>query len=242
MFDTVSGTLGLTGAADTVLILKRQAGAVTLSVRGRDIEETEMAVQFDKGTCRWSILGSAAEVHRSAERKRVIEALRKTGGPLPPKDIQFMAELRNRNATDVLLGKMLRDEEIVRADRGRYALPPNLSEDLPRTDSGQIARQIEKTLPPTPRTDRTDRQIGDQVSVLKCKMEMPNLSDNLSGDLSDAPDHGNLSDLSDLSAPSIQAPASDLWADLDIPPYLRRERLGPPAISTGPDDDLGDLQ
>ena len=63
VFDTVSGSLGLTGAADTILIMKRQAGAVTLHVRGRDIEEAEMALQFDKATCRWSILGAAAEVH-----------------------------------------------------------------------------------------------------------------------------------------------------------------------------------
>jgi hypothetical protein len=34
VFDTVSGTLGLTGAADTIAILKREAGAVTFHVRG----------------------------------------------------------------------------------------------------------------------------------------------------------------------------------------------------------------
>jgi putative DNA primase/helicase len=37
-------------------------------------------------------------------------------------------------------------------------------------------------------------------------------------------------------------PPSELRRDLDIPPFLRRERLGPPAISSGPDDDLGDFQ
>ena len=51
-------------------VMKRQAGTVTLQVRGRDIEETEKALQFDKTACRWSILGAAAEVNRSAERKR----------------------------------------------------------------------------------------------------------------------------------------------------------------------------
>src|ERR1700730_7776698 len=48
VFDTVSGSLGLTGASDTILIMKRQAGAVTLHVRGRDIEEAELALQFSK--------------------------------------------------------------------------------------------------------------------------------------------------------------------------------------------------
>jgi hypothetical protein len=38
--------------------------------------------------------------------------------------------------------------------------------------------------------------------------------------------------------------AGDPWADLGIPPFLDRirpPRLGPPAISAGPDDDLGDF-
>jgi hypothetical protein len=35
----VSGTLGLTGAVDTILVLTKKAGIATLHVRGRDIEE-----------------------------------------------------------------------------------------------------------------------------------------------------------------------------------------------------------
>jgi hypothetical protein len=120
-FDTVSGSLGLTGAADTILIMKRQAGGVTLHVRGRDLEESEIALQFDKATCRWSMLGTAAEVNRSAERKRVLEVL--SSGALAVKDILIRAELRSRNATDQLVYKMVQDGQIVRTDRGHYALP-----------------------------------------------------------------------------------------------------------------------
>lgn len=91
-FDTVSGTLGVTGAADTILILKRSANGVTLYARGRDIEEAELAVEFNRNTCRWRILGQAAEVHRSDERKRVIDALKEAVGPLSAKDIMVQAE------------------------------------------------------------------------------------------------------------------------------------------------------
>jgi hypothetical protein len=35
------------------------------------------------------------------------------------------AEMQNRNAMDILLGKMARGEEIVRVGRGRYDLSPN---------------------------------------------------------------------------------------------------------------------
>ena len=59
-FDTVSGTLGLTGAADTILIMRRHAGSVLLHVRGRDVEESETPLQFNKDTCRWTMLGAEA--------------------------------------------------------------------------------------------------------------------------------------------------------------------------------------
>ena len=61
-FEKVSGTLGLSGAADAVLILDRDSNGATLYGRGRDVEEIEKAVSFDKQTCRWTILGAAAEV------------------------------------------------------------------------------------------------------------------------------------------------------------------------------------
>jgi hypothetical protein len=169
VFNTVSGSLGLSAAADTILVLKRQAGAVTLHIRGRDTEENETALQFNKTSCRWSILGAAVEVRRSAERNRVLEALRQAGRPFDVKDIQLAAELRTRNAADILLGKMVRDGEIVRAERGRYALP-------------------------TP-----DGQITGETPHLKEENEVGNLSTDLSADLSNAADRPNLSDVSDLS-------------------------------------------
>jgi hypothetical protein len=60
VFDTVSGTLGLTGGVDNIAVLKRKAGAVTLHIEGRDLEDQiEKAIFFDRETCRWSILGEA---------------------------------------------------------------------------------------------------------------------------------------------------------------------------------------
>jgi hypothetical protein len=128
-FDTVSGTLGLTGAADTILMLKRRSGGVILLARGRDIEESETALQFDKDTCRWRILGPAAEIQRSTERARVIEVLRATGQPLSIREIMTEAEMSNRNAVDILLSKMAKDSEIVRVGRGRYALISTFKKD-----------------------------------------------------------------------------------------------------------------
>lgn len=153
VFDTISGTLGLSAAADTILIMKRQAGTVTLWVRGRDLEESETALQFNKTACRWSILGAAAEVNRSAERKKVIDALTEAGRPLQVKEIWVAADLKTRGATDALLHKMAKDGEVTRLDRGQYSLP----------DAGKIGKKersgdqdIEETQETDNLTDLTD--------------------------------------------------------------------------------------
>jgi RecA-family ATPase len=127
-FDTVSGTHGITGAADTILILKRTANGVTLHARGRDIEEAELAVQLSRDSCKWTILGQAAEVRRSDERSRVIVTLKKANGPMSVKAIMATADLSSRNAADILLFKMATDGQIERVGRGQYALPSNLSD------------------------------------------------------------------------------------------------------------------
>ena len=121
-FDTVSGTLGLVGAADTVLLLKRRPTGTVLYARGRDIEESETAVQFNKAICKWTILGPVAEVHRSNDRARVLEVLAAAGRPLPVKEIQTRADLPSRNAADSLLFRMVEAGEIKRVAKSVYDL------------------------------------------------------------------------------------------------------------------------
>lgn len=129
-FDTVSGTLGLTGAADTIIIMKRHGGSVTLHVRGRDTEEAEKALQFQKSSCKWAILGEASEVHRSVERQRILVALEETKGPMTPKEIMLATGMRTRNAADQLLFKMKRSGEVMATDRGQYCLPNYVPQDV----------------------------------------------------------------------------------------------------------------
>jgi AAA domain-containing protein len=122
-FDMVSGTNGLTGAADTILVLKREAGNVTLYARGRDIEEKETACRFDRNTCRWTLLGEAETVHSSGERAAIVSALGSVGAEgMHISEIMAATERDNRNSVDQLLHKMHREGELVRVKRGQYAL------------------------------------------------------------------------------------------------------------------------
>lgn len=120
-FDTVSGTNGLTGAADTILILRRESGGVTLCGRGRDIEEFELAVQFQKDTCRWRVLGDADELKMSNERRAVMEALRPAAEPLTIAEVAALTG-HSVTATKKLLFRMFQAGELQRNQRGRYSV------------------------------------------------------------------------------------------------------------------------
>jgi hypothetical protein len=120
-FDTVSGTLGLTGAADAILLLKRDpAGMCVLHGRGRDIEEFEKAVRFDKDSCVWRMLGDADQERLTKERRRIIEVLGDAEQPMGPKAIADESGMKVANVK-FLLSKMLADGAIEKAvdDKGR---------------------------------------------------------------------------------------------------------------------------
>ena len=123
--EKVSGTNGLPGAADTTIILDRDGEGVTLSGRGRDIAEFETALEFDKDTCRWRVLGDAAEVRRSDERKTILEALAEEGEPVGPNVIADVSGMKRDNVR-ALLGRMVKAGEVQKIGRGKY-LHPDIS-------------------------------------------------------------------------------------------------------------------
>ena len=74
-FDTVSGTTGLTGAADSTLVLTSTKDGQILLGRGRDMREFERALQFDPDTCLWSDLGPPEGVFVNETRRLIRIAL-----------------------------------------------------------------------------------------------------------------------------------------------------------------------
>ena len=67
----VSGTNGLAGAADTVLVLKRSRGSAdgVLHVTGRDVNETEYALRFNAEHGAWQLLDGPAVDHLFPRRR-----------------------------------------------------------------------------------------------------------------------------------------------------------------------------
>ena len=121
--EALSGSNGLSACADTTLVLDRDQNGCTLYGRGRDIEEIETAVQFEKATCRWRALGKASDVRRTDERSVILELLADNREPMSPSEIADALGLP-RNNVKQLLFKMAKAGEVEKSGkRGHYAHP-----------------------------------------------------------------------------------------------------------------------
>jgi len=131
--DTLSGTQGIAGSADYVLVLtrKRNSDEGVLAVTGRDIEEAEYAVKTDQGI--WSldgvdILDAAATVRTRAEvaqQSRLgtqsLDAMKFVNGraTTAPADLAAHLDIDNRVAGN-LLARLAEAGYVAKPSRGTY--------------------------------------------------------------------------------------------------------------------------
>jgi hypothetical protein len=130
--DEVSGTLGLNGSADTVLVLRRSRGQAdaTLHVTGRDVDDQELALKWDQQYTTWTALGAAQDYRRSTEQQEVLHHLRKKGVAMTPAELA-PALGKKRDTVKHLMSRMV-DAGILRVAKGKYSIPP-----VPGVPSGQ---------------------------------------------------------------------------------------------------------
>jgi hypothetical protein len=151
-----------------VIVMANKGGGAVLDVRGRDVESAELAIVFNKDACRWTILGAAAEVHQSDQRKAIIAALVERGEPMRITELMGATGMK-RNNLEALLGKLAKEQSIKRIGAGLYAHkdytpPPNAGgksdrSDRPHTDTDQmpVRPQATDATQESFRSDRSDR-------------------------------------------------------------------------------------
>jgi probable addiction module antidote protein len=122
IMDTVSGSNGLNGAADSTWVLTRARGEAdsSLFITGRDVEELTLALRFDSACGTWVALGDAAEYAQSRERREVLDAV-----PLEPKvrKTQDIVALLKKKPAAVsrLLGKLKREGLVFSPAHGHWS-------------------------------------------------------------------------------------------------------------------------
>lgn len=141
-FDSVSGTRGITGAADTVLVLKRDIGTArnVLYGRGRDIEEIETAFEFDRDIGTWRVVGAAAELAKTDERQAIRDVLVNAPNPMNAREVSDILG-KPYDAIRKCLARMAHSGEAEKSGRGLYTCPkclnvPNDTDIPPDWDNG----------------------------------------------------------------------------------------------------------
>ena len=168
LMETVSGSYGLTGAVDTVIVMANKGGGAVLDVRGRDVEAAELAIQFNKNTCRWTILGAAAEVHQSDQRKAIIAALTERGEPMRISEL-MAATWMKRNPLELLLGKMVKAQSIKRTGSGHYVHKDYVEPPKPKeADKRKSVRSVLSVSPARQIADRAQATVNPQKSEDIC--------------------------------------------------------------------------
>lgn len=120
--ESISGTNGLTGGSDAVVVLEKGSeGGYVLKGRGRDIEEFETTVQFDRNDCRWHVVGDAAETRLSDTRTAILKVLGEATWFMSVADIATQIN-RPRNTVDQQLFQMVKAGSVERHGRGKYGL------------------------------------------------------------------------------------------------------------------------
>jgi hypothetical protein len=103
-------------------VMANKASGAVLDIRGRDVESNELAIEFDKATCRWRILGTASEIHLSQQQGAILAALKEAGKPLEVQEIEVATGIK-RSSLDTVLLRIAHKELIKRFGRGLYGLP-----------------------------------------------------------------------------------------------------------------------
>jgi hypothetical protein len=121
--EAVSGSYGLTGAADSILSLKRERGRqdATLSITGRDVDEQELALSWNADVGSWTILGDAVEYKQSTERTAIVDALRDAKHAMTVKEIHESGVGVNSEAVRILLYKMTKEGQVAN-NGGKFSL------------------------------------------------------------------------------------------------------------------------
>jgi hypothetical protein len=135
--ESLSGTYGIAGAADYVMVLARPRGGddAVLSVTGRDVLEAEYALHADDGVV-WRLIGKdLAESRGNAEAVAKMIKLLQTHGRLSvdvwhyinddggrimkPEDVAAEFDLEPKAASQILT-RLAKDDHVTKLARGEY--------------------------------------------------------------------------------------------------------------------------
>jgi RecA-family ATPase len=129
MLDLISGSVGLTAAADTILILTRERGegAANLYATGRDIEERNFTLKLNPANLGWEITDAAVENAISQEKLEILELIKQSAEPLKLGQIAETLQ-KKKPVTHKHLASLINEGLVQQPAYGLYATVPKCCE------------------------------------------------------------------------------------------------------------------
>ena len=164
--DSVSGTHGLAGAADTVIVLTRsrhETGGL-LKVTGRDVPEGEYALQFVDG-CAWDLDGAGLdEASSRARQARLVGGVGDRSAEIiafvaanPPSVTADQVEDKFGEGARQNLSRLARSKRLLRLSRGRYTSVTSVT-----SSQSQVSEPGQRGTPVTGVTSDEVEEGGDE--------------------------------------------------------------------------------
>lgn len=151
VFNEVSGSTGLTGAADAILIAKRarNTAEAVLHVTGRDVTEQEYGLAWDSAACAWSLSEEPVVLATMGQtRRKILDFV--TAHPMStPSEIASGTAVA-LNTVQQNVRRMVADAQLDSDGQGRY---------LPAMSVSALSA-LSANLGLTDTTDTTDTDIG----------------------------------------------------------------------------------
>lgn len=144
-FDRVSGTGGISGAADGTLILAPdEAGTIGLYGRGRDFMEFDRAIQLQPETCTWTVDADAPVRDRNMgdTANTILRTLRDTDEPMSPTLISAATDI-DRVTVSQKLAALEKKGTVRKVGRGQWELADK-SKVVPTSTITTIATLVQK--------------------------------------------------------------------------------------------------
>lgn len=124
VFDEISGTRGITGAADANYVLQRNKYDGKLDIQGRDLADASYEIELDQEYLTWNFKGLVNSIKLTPEQQSILDAFKNDYNlELQPAEIQKIIGKEETNIRPII-GKLLSQGLLQQDAYGKYKLSP----------------------------------------------------------------------------------------------------------------------
>jgi len=144
VIDEISGTSGVTAAADTILSIRSTLNGIELYTVGRDVRQENYIIEFDKRTGLWSIAGKKEDyIGGNTDEEKVAQLICASSNGEYDLSIGDMAAIlgKNRQIIDTQINRLVKKGIIEAIERGKYKPKDGI-----KIDSNLLRKWEQRTL------------------------------------------------------------------------------------------------